>query len=294
MVDGGAVFALAAKYVLARTAIYAAPEALAPSPGEASLEAAYDVEFSNDNTTFSRVPSDGDAGFGDAASDVRRRRRHSVCVHLLVATERVVRLARGHHAPGRRAHRGARLELHAGRRARVLVLAQDAAADDGVSLVAAASRSRVRSSPRRSSRRSTRRRRQCLHLGWISVVTGTLRTCGEAPFQLCNCAIFLSTCVWVKLALARRATRNPPIQYLTLVFLRAPRTLQVFTAAQLQVAMFARDLGRSSLAGNFIVSLGVRLVARTMPVSHTRHASLCVGVHTPLGLRLVVLACSLC
>ena len=69
MVDGGAVFALAAKYVLARTAIYAAPEALAPSPGEASLEAAYDVEFSNDNTTFSRVPSDGDAGFGDAASD---------------------------------------------------------------------------------------------------------------------------------------------------------------------------------------------------------------------------------
>ena len=256
---------------MARTAIYAAPEALAPSPGEASLEAAYDVEFSNDNTTFSRVPpSDGDAGFWRRR--VRRRRRHSVCVHLLVATERVVRLARGHHAPGRRAHRGARLELHAGRRARVLVLAQDATADDGVSLVAAASRSRVRSSPRRSSRRSTRRRRQYRHLGWISVVTGTLRTCGEAPFQLCNCAIFLSTCVWVKLA--RRATRNPPIQYLTLVFLRAPRTLQVFTAAQLQVAMFARDLGRSSLAGNFLVSLGVRLVARTMPVSHTRHASL--------------------
>ena len=106
-------------------------------------------------------------------------------------------------------------------------------------------------------------------MGWISVVTGALRTCGESLFSI---HIFLSTWVWVKLA--RRATRNPPIQYPTLVFLRVPRTLQVFTAAQLQVAMFARDLGRSSLAGNFFVSLGVRLVARTMPVSHTRHASL--------------------
>ena len=261
MVDGGAVFALAAKYVLARTAIYAAPEALAPSPGEASLEAAYDVEFSNDNTTFSRVPSDGDAGFGDAASDGAAAIPFVFTVSSPQSASSVSPEATTHQA-------GAPIAVHdsnftPGAAPACSFSPQDAAADDGVSLVAAASRSRVRSSPRRSSRRSTRRRRQCRHLGWISVVTGTLRTCGEAPFQLCNCAIFLSTCVWVKLA--RRATRNPPIQYLTLVFLRVPRTLQVFTAAQLQVAMFARDLGRSSLAGNFFVSLGVRLVARTMP-----------------------------
>ena len=68
-VDGGAVFALEVKYVSARTAVCAAPEALTPSWSAALLEAAYYVEFSNDNTAFSRVPSCGDAASGDAASD---------------------------------------------------------------------------------------------------------------------------------------------------------------------------------------------------------------------------------
>lgn len=68
-VDGGAVFALEIKYVSARTAVCAAPEALTPSWSAALLEAAYYVEFSNDNTAFSRVPSGGDAASGDAASD---------------------------------------------------------------------------------------------------------------------------------------------------------------------------------------------------------------------------------
>ena len=74
-----------------------------------------------------------------------------------------------------------------------------------------------------------------------------------------------------------------PSKYLTLVFLRVPRTLQVFTAAQLQVSLSARDLGRSPLAGNFPRVFG-------HPPCRPRHASLraratprCRVVQTSLG-----------
>ena len=67
-----------------------------------------------------------------------------------------------------------------------------------------------------------------------------------------------------------------------------PRTLQVFTAAQLQVSLSARDFGRSLVI--FLVSLGIRIVALAMP--HFAHAPrLAVGWFKR---RLVVLACSLC
>ena len=74
-----------------------------------------------------------------------------------------------------------------------------------------------------------------------------------------------------------------PSKYLTLVFLRVPRTLQVFTAAQLQVSLSARDIGRSPLAGNFPRVFGY-------PPCRPRHASLraratprCRVVQTSLG-----------
>ena len=59
-----------------------------------------------------------------------------------------------------------------------------------------------------------------------------------------------------------------PSKYLTLVFLRVPRTLQVLTAAQFQVSLSARDLGRSPLDGNFPRVFG-------HPPCRPRPASLC-------------------
>lgn len=59
---------------------------------------------------------------------------------------------------------------------------------------------------------------------------------------------------WASLARAvRRATRpNPPSHRRVGVWMRVPRTPQVFTAAQLQVVLLARALGCSSLASTCV------------------------------------------
>ena len=180
-VDGGAVFALEIKYVSARTAVCAAPEALTPSWSAALLEAAYYVEFSNDNTAFSRVPSGGDAASGDAASD-----GDAATPFVFTVSPPPSASSSRRRPPRSRAARPSRCAARTSRRAP----RSRARSRQRTPPRTTASRSRERSSPRRSSRRSTCRRRQCRHLGWISVVTGALRTCGESLFSI---YIFLST-----------------------------------------------------------------------------------------------------